>query len=166
MPATHCEAELGRYVSVPRVCRTCRRHTGTVRQVEAVADGERGLLGPYVVLDLAASVDVDGQPSLLVLRLDIGVFGCQRVLHLQTGSNSSHLSVPRVRQHFGQLHQECGLKEEEQRSHDERQTSGLSYGETVSVKEALCRSYDAGIFTGAETQLLVTTAALRLWFQV
>lgn len=23
IPATHCEAELGRYVSVPRVCRTC-----------------------------------------------------------------------------------------------------------------------------------------------
>lgn len=23
MPATHCEAELGRYVSVPRVCKTC-----------------------------------------------------------------------------------------------------------------------------------------------
>lgn len=23
IPATHCEAELGRYVSVPRVCSTC-----------------------------------------------------------------------------------------------------------------------------------------------
>lgn len=66
--------------------------------------------GSYVVLDLAASVGIDGQPSLLVLRLDVGVFGGQRVLHLETGGDSSHLSVPRVGQHFRQLHQEGRLR--------------------------------------------------------
>lgn len=66
--------------------------------------------GSYVVLDLAASVGIDGQPSLLVLRLDIGVFGGQRVLHLEAGGDSSHLSVPWVGQHFGQLHQKGRLR--------------------------------------------------------
>lgn len=72
--------------------------------------GDGRCTGSYVVLDLAASVGIDGQPSLLVLRLDVGVFGGQRVLHLEASGNSSHLSVPRVGQHFGQLHQEGRLR--------------------------------------------------------
>lgn len=31
IPATHCDAELGRYVSVPRVCKTCRTETDAVK---------------------------------------------------------------------------------------------------------------------------------------
>ena len=64
---------------------------------------------PYKSLDLSPGVGVDGQPSLLVLRLDVRVLGCQRVLHLQTSCHSGHLRVPWVSQHLGQLHQECGL---------------------------------------------------------
>lgn len=64
---------------------------------------------PYVVLDLAASVGVDGQPSLLILRFHVRVLRRERVLHLQAGGDSGHLCVPRVRQHFRQLHQERRL---------------------------------------------------------
>lgn len=72
---------------------------------------------PYEVFDLMASVGIDGQPSLLVLCLDIGVFGGQRVFNLQTSGHPSHLSVPRVRQDFGQLHEECWLRRKQRKSH-------------------------------------------------
>lgn len=68
--------------------------------------------GTYEVLDLPAGVGVDGEPSLLVLRLDVGVLGGQRVLDLQPRGHSSHLAVAGVGQHFGQFHQEGGLGRE------------------------------------------------------
>lgn len=74
---------------------------------------------PYVVLDLSAGAGVDGQPSLLVLRLHIRILRRQRVLHLQTGSDSCHLCVPGIGQHLGQLHQEGRLKQTETADLDE-----------------------------------------------
>lgn len=68
--------------------------------------------GTYEVLDLPAGVGVDGEPSLLVLRLDVGVLGGQRVLDLQPRGHACHLAVPGVGQHFGQFHQEGGLGRE------------------------------------------------------
>lgn len=76
------------------------------------ADAERSVgvaEDSHVVLDLAAEADVDGQPSLLVLRLHVRVLGGQRVLHLQAGRHAGYLGVARVGQHLGQLHQEGGL---------------------------------------------------------
>lgn len=55
---------------------------------------------PYIVLDLAASVGVDGQPSLLILRFQVWVLRCEGVLHLQAGSDSGHLCVSWVCQHL------------------------------------------------------------------
>lgn len=67
----------------------------------------------YVVLDLSACVGVDGEPSLLVLSLDVGVLGRQRVLDLQPRRHSRHLAVAGVGQDTRQLHQEGRLGTEE-----------------------------------------------------
>lgn len=85
----------------------------------------------HVVLDLAAEADVDGQPSLLVLRLHVRVLGGQRVLHLQAGRHAGHLGVARVGQHLGQLHQEGGLGGGEE-AHGESPTQArANYGPGV-----------------------------------
>lgn len=103
IPATHCEAELGRYVSVPKVCSTCRGRRAGLKD----SGGGREELRPtkpedsHVVLDLAAEACVDGQPSLLVLGLHVGVLGGQGVLHLQPGRHAGHLGVAWVGQHLG-----------------------------------------------------------------
>lgn len=64
---------------------------------------------PYVVLDLPASVGVDGQPSLLILRFHIWVLRCESILYLQASSDTGHLCVSWVGQHLRQLHQEPRL---------------------------------------------------------
>lgn len=66
----------------------------------------------YVVLDLPAGVGVDGEPSLLVLSLDVGVLGGEGVLDLQAGRHAGNLAVARVCQHSGQFHQEGWLGRE------------------------------------------------------
>lgn len=82
---------------------------------------------PYIVLDLSAGAGVDGQPSLLVLRLHIRILRRQRVLHLQTGSNSCHLCVPGIGQNFGQLHQEGRLKQTKMVDLDEPRAMAETY---------------------------------------
>ena len=67
----------------------------------------------YVVLDFPAGVGVDREPSLLVLGLDVGVLGRQRVLDLQAGRHAGNLAVAGVCQHSGEFHQEGRLGREE-----------------------------------------------------
>lgn len=67
----------------------------------------------YVVLDFPAGVGIDGEPSLLVLGLDVGVLGGQGVLDLQASRHAGHLAVAGVCQHSGQFHQEGRLGREE-----------------------------------------------------
>lgn len=86
---------------------------GGVKRAEEASRGvdQRGAEVSYVVLDLAAEAGVDGQPSLLVLRLHVRVLGGQGVFNLQPGRHTGHLGVARVGQHLGQLYQEGGLRE-------------------------------------------------------
>lgn len=67
----------------------------------------------YVVLDFPAGVGVDGEPSLLVLRLDVGVLGRQGVLDLQAGRHTGNLAVAGVCQDSGEFHQEGRLGREQ-----------------------------------------------------
>lgn len=82
------------------------------RSREKTTGGEPKNHQTYVVLDFPAGVGVDGEPSLLVLGLDVGVLGRQGVLDLQAGRHAGNLAVAGVCQHSGQFHQEGRLRRE------------------------------------------------------
>ena len=88
---------------------TAGRASPPPRELNGLRARQEGEGGTHVVLDLPAGVGVDGEPSLLVLSLDVGVLGGERVLDLQAGRHPRHLAVAGVGQHSGQFHQEGWL---------------------------------------------------------
>jgi hypothetical protein len=75
MYATHCAADEGRFVSVPKAPTTCNKLVTPRHQEPPLS---------YVFLHVGAYIFWSRQPSLLTQLFDVWIFGRELVLQLKT----------------------------------------------------------------------------------